>query len=274
MRKTVVFVALCSVFAYANEILFIDFNNAPLEIAAVSAGRSVRVVPTFETINKNTRVAIEKLNLQRERVEKLATHCEYFDSTASCTALAREFGITEKDHVFEFHFQFGKKKRELLEKYGPAELEKDIQSLKPVEYKTIVISGHHTNGYLAGELIDAMQFDAIKKIASNNQHLFSKVKYLAILGCESGQEDIIRRWGQIFPSSQIVVAANGKAPIKTDKGNLVFIRQLMNRIDQLESVGGPKDTFSGGQFLSSIRSSGWPAAVLHKQSAAKYVYSR
>lgn len=273
MKSLVLLIFSFSSIVFSKPILFIDLNNAPLEIAAVSAGRTVNVVPTQKSISIDVRRQISKIGIKKEQVDRLSESCYVYESPKHCQILRSQYGITQNDQVYGFLYEQVKIQNNLLNGYGATDLENDIVSLPTVSYDTVIISGHHANGFMAGELLEAFSFDIFKKIVSQNPVLFSNVKYLVILGCDSGQEEIIKRWNSVFPSTQLVVASNGVAPTKTDPRNISFIKNLMNRIDTLKH-NAINDSFDPKTFLADIKVSGWPAAVLFKNSEMTSLYAK
>lgn len=267
-----IFMLLIATVASAQSILFIDLNNAPSEIKAVAAGRSVDVVPTYRTIDKQTRLKVEAIQRKNEQAQKLSGRCYIDNYAADCLRLEKMFGITSQSQYYDFLHRLGVERRGLWPEFLAAGLENEIVSVSRAAYETVVISGHHSNGYMSGELVEAFRFDVLQDIVARNPSIFSRVKHLIILGCNSGQKDIITRWQNVFPSSELVVASAGIAPIKTDARNLDFIKKVMIQIDGLMGKANPNEVIDGSTFLGQVRTKGWPVAVLYKTKNSNYVY--
>lgn len=256
----------------AHFVLFFDFNNAPFEIAVVARGRPTTVLPSFESINAKSRAQIEAITRKSERLFKLSQDCFNNDLSLPCQTLKVEFNVHSKDDVWDLTGQFGKEKEKILPSYGHNELEQDLLKTFQQPYDTIIVSGHHANGYIAGELFSAFEFNILADLARRHPQIFAKAKYLAIFGCESGHPDIIKRWSEVFPSVKLVIASAGVAPLKTNPNNIQFISRLMNQIDLIEQNGGLSEKFSLPQFFNNIRSIGWKPGVLYKKSPSETLY--
>ena len=267
-----IFIFLIATVASAQTILFIDLNNAPSEIRAVEAGRSVDVVPTYRTVDKQTRLKVEAIHRKNEQSQKLSGRCYIDNDQTDCLRLEKLFGISSQSQYYDFLHRLGEERRQLWPEFQATSLEGEILSIARNAYETVVISGHHSNGYMSGELVDAFQFNVLKDIVIRNPSVFSRVKYLIILGCNSGQQDIITRWQNVFPTSELVVASAGTAPIKTDPRNLDFIRKLMIQIDGLVNKPNPHEVLKVPVFMGRIRTRGGPVAVLYKSKNSNYIY--
>lgn len=271
-RMVYIFILLMAAAASAQSILFIDLNNAPSEIKAVASGRHVDVVPTYLTIDRQTRQQVEAIHRKNEQSQRLSSRCYVDGNMDDCLLLEKMFGISSQSQYYDFLHRLGSERRQLWPEFKAASLENEILSVARSGYETVVISGHHSNGYMSGELVDAFQFDVLRDIVARNPNIFSRVKYLVILGCNSGQKNIITRWHNVFPSSHLVVASAGIAPIKTDVRNLEFIKKLMSQIDGLVRKNNQNEVLNVSEFLGQIRTSGWPAAVLYKNKNFNYEY--
>jgi hypothetical protein len=259
---------LCAASSFAGDILFIDLNNAPKEIAAVASAvrlvgkqNQIRVVPTLESIPVHRRQQIEKVNFELNKITQITERLIMADK------LTKELDDKYMDQVAEL----GKTERVLTEGYDLNKMSNELSKLNAENFDMVIISGHHEHGYLGGELLN---FEAKNLFDSAEAGFlrFNKTKYVFILGCNTGQDGVIQNWSKIFPSAKIIVAANNKAPIKTDQNNLAYIHNLVATTLKSSASDVIKDKGTANQYLRAIKKFNWPAALLWKPTPESAVY--
>ena len=259
--------------------LFIDANNAPLEIERVERSVPVVVIPSFETFSVEHRLQIEKtvqrLSSERARYHREKTACH--NNRAADDPCREQYNVDRFRELARRHtseFEQAKGPYDLDEFFG--EMRELVRSGQSRSVVSIVISGHQAHGDVFGELLPKKGLEELQVFFKEHTASFPRVRNLVLLACNAGTPEAIQRWGNLLPTIRLVIGADGKAPIKTDERNLRFIEVMSDHLKTFGQAGLPLDVDEQRSIHRALTLPGWNslATLWRTQTADHYFNGR
>lgn len=249
--------ALAASLSVHADVLFVDTNNAPLEIQAVqrtlAPGEKLWVIPSYERLPAKQREQASRAGVENERLTRLAQDCatgEPGTNPAVCEPVDAGLRDSELNRLAA-----------LAGYTGDALLgELDALVADGRRWHSVVVSGHHENGYFAGELV-ALSKAQMQRLLTVGLQQTGDAPSLFLLGCDTltprALNDILLPAVQ-SRSDLLIVGAEDRAPTKVEPRNIAFIERAFKRAASLHRVRTP-DALLREQRL--LRANSWPVAL-------------
>lgn len=248
------------------DILFIDTNNTPEEVAAARAGAEARgeklvLFPTRTPEQQEILDQIHKIELQKERIRK-PVYAAYRKMDAARRQLEREKSsqspnpkrvetLTNEMNTFnQKMLQANKDTKAEVQKLVDKQIalqnkvvirKEDLQKFiasyqnRAEKITSIVFSGHHDfekySGYL-GVLDKADVTEAFKK----NPSLMKEVRSIYGWGCYSATVAEIEWWSREFKGLQLIGGYDAGAPSTAQKANLDWLTGVLSSEARIRKV--------------------------------------
>jgi hypothetical protein len=237
-----------------TKVLFLDLNNAPAEVRAVArglgSGAQIDVWPTERDINLVRRKQVFRLGKQmarlRGQLDAMAERCSSYPHDFTCVLAWERLRSLEV------------KREELTSHINLGGLDQFVYT-SAHRYDTVVISGHHENGYFDGE-IAKLQLSELKDFFARNAANFAQTRSVLLLGCDTAVGNVLRdRFKPLLPSARLFIGAEGPAPTRNESRNLNFITRVMAIEYRLATTQDERFVRS---TVSRLRDEVWPIALL------------
>ena len=252
---------LCAVWAAClpvhADVLFVDTNNAPLEIQAVqrtlAPGEKLWVIPSQAQLPTARREQASRAGIENARLTRLAQDCatdEPGTSAAACDAVGDWLRQSELDRLAAMADYTGET---LL-----SELNDLVTSGK--RWHSVVVSGHHENGFFAGELV-SLSRQQMHQLLSVSLNQSDAAPNLYLLGCDTLTPRALN--DVLLPALQsrsdvLIVGAEDRAPTKYEARNIAFVERAFKRAPGLRQVSTLEQLQREQRLL---RAGNWPVAL-------------
>ncbi len=248
-------VAACS-WAHAD-VLFVDTNNAPLEIEAVqrslAPGEKLWVIPSRMRLPKAQRDQATHAAIETARLTEVAKDCATDPaktSAAACESLGTDLRQSELE------------RQAALAGYSSASLLDELNELAADgrRWRSVVVSGHHEKGYFSGELVSLSKSQMGQLlVAALNQT--DGAPNLLLLGCDTLTPQALHN--VLLPAVHgwddlLIVGAEDLAPTKYEARNTAFVERALKRTPALHRVSSVQQLQREQRFL---RNNDWPVAI-------------
>lgn len=252
----------------ANTVLFIDLNNAAPEIAAVKAampkardGSASRliVVPSQRRFTPQHRAEILSVKQRFNTLHERALDCTTHAGPKHCLPIWTALQALEVERT------------KLTGDYGLKELSEDIRAEfgnNRVAADLVIISGHHSSGYFAGEIA---RLDMVDLMTLDLQFpdLLRHARSVLLLGCDTGTQSMLtEHFMPIFPAARLIIGADSPAPVRDNAANLRFIRAAVGAEERLANAPNAAEA---KRRYSELRKQHWPVAIFWQQ---RHYFSR
>ncbi|MFD1711095.1 hypothetical protein FVQ98_00210 [Ottowia sp. GY511] len=241
----------------AADVLFVDTNNAPPEIQAVqrtlAPGEKLWIIPSYARLPQAQRERASRASTENERLTKLALDCatdEPGTNAAACDAVGDGLRQSELDRVAA------------LEGYVGDTLLNELNDLVTDgrRWHSVVVSGHHENGFFAGELV-SLSRQQMHQLLSVSLNQTDAAPNLYLLGCDTLTPRALNE--VLLPAMQtrgdvLIVGAEDKAPTKYEPRNIAFVERAFKRAPGLRQVS-TVDQLQREQHV--LRANNWPVAL-------------
>jgi hypothetical protein len=237
-----------------TKVLFLDLDNAPAEVRAVArglgSGAHIDVWPTERDINVVGRKQVFRLGKQMTlllgQFDAMAERCSSYPHKLTCVLAWERLRSLEA------------KREELTSYINLAGLDQFVET-SAHGYDTVVISGHHENGYFEGE-IAKLQLGELKDFFGSNAANFAHTRSVLLLGCDTAVGNLLRyRFKPLLPSARLCIGAEGAAPTRNESRNLNFITRVMAIEYRLATTHDERFVRS---TVSRLRDEVWPIALM------------
>lgn len=225
MKSFLIFAfALFSLNASAD-ILFLDLNDAPAEIAAArraAAARGERVI-VFPVVAPEVRRRIQELRSVYERASSVRSACK-----ENCESLQQQ-----QNSAYNALQSVRNENRMNGEK-----LKEEIGRLKAqnTTLTSIVISGHDGNGGFGGENGSLSEQQMAEALAAHPP-MADSVRSLLLWGCYTATPASIEmQWKTPFPNLVAVAGFDGSAPGKDKLGAATYLEDFLKKEKQLTAM--------------------------------------
>ncbi len=252
----------------ANTVLFIDLNNASSEIAAVRAalprasetrGARLIVVPSQRRFSEKRRAEILDVKQRFNALQERALDCTPAAGPAQCLPMWTALHALEVERTL------------LTGDYGLRELAEDIRAEfggSPIAADRVIVSGHHSGGYFAGELA-RLEVSDLMQLDLQFPSLFRQARSVLLLGCDTGTHAMMAElFSPLFPSAIVIIGADSPAPVRDNTDNLRFIRAAIGAEDRLINASTAQDA---RRIFGDLRKQNWPVALYWQQ---RHYFSR
>jgi hypothetical protein len=240
--------------------LFIDLNNAEPEINAIKKGvggkaEEVVVVPSYERISKKERLGVLKAQRNLDKYTEEAQEC-----AVSVKKAKRCNDVYERIREAEV------RRENYARAYSTEDLAQEITALAARHanrpFEMVVISGHHEHGFYLGELAK-ISAARLTEVVQGLPTLFTPVRTLLMLGCSTGtKENFENVLSPMFPTVQVIVAAEDNAPLRDEPRNILFVRRVMDHRQTLVTASNPKEIET---VYGNLLAKNWPVSILWRQ---------
>ena len=216
------------------DVIFIDMNNAPLEIAAAERGAASRNPPEqvwkIPDVDPATRAKQESAQAVVDDLsKKVQDQCSQGAATTDCQGLRDNLeGATKTLSGI-----IG------TNRMTPEKLKAELAKLsaKGVKASSVIISGHDGNGRFSGSngRMDAADFDSA---FSANPRLVKDVRSLLLWGCyTTSLGSIDGHWRDLFPNVAVFAGFDGRGPSKLRDWNFNYMQDFLAYDKSLAEAG-------------------------------------
>lgn len=215
------------------EILFIDLNGAPEEVAAAERAAKVRgeklIVWPQRTAETKKAVALAEAELNKSNTE-YTKKCSTDEAAkgVQCANLAQERA---------------KKYTSLRQARGQTKINYDIAKEKlaelsknKVDVSSLIISGHDGTGMFTGAYgqLGAEQLGAL---GEEFPEVFKNTRGLMLWGCYTGTPgSILGRWKKSFPNAELIAGYDGRAPLANSPSSSVYLEDVLVKEKELTKI--------------------------------------
>lgn len=238
------------------DVVFIDLNNVPQEIAtareaAKARGENLVVLPLdYARYKDPAREKMAKEIEQLEIVEKKA--CASDSLSRECQTVQEQ--IRKKDADM---------KKLSAPVYGAEELKKDLASLK-TDISTIMISGHDGDASFSGEY-GSIRNDEFLDVFRNYKGR-SQIRSVYLLGCRSAQaETVAGIWKAAFPQAAFIAGYENIGYLRDNPQGHNFIRNVMREEPNIVAAKSIAEAQAMFRKYSGVDSRHGTAACLSAQ---------
>ena len=239
------------------DVLFVDTNNAPLEIQAVqrtlAPGERLWVIPSYTRLPSSQREAATRAAQENERLTRLAQDCatdEPGTTAAACDAVGTGLRDSELSRMAA------------LADYSGETLLSELNALVADgrRWHSMVVSGHHENGFFAGELV-ALSKLQMQALLSTGLKQTDAAPNVYLLGCDTLTPRALNEI--LLPAlashaDVLIVGAEDKAPTKYEARDIAFVERAFKRAPSLRRLRAPEQLQREQRFL---RANNWPVAL-------------
>ena len=222
------YMLLCGAESVRGDILFLDLNNNPDEIAAATRaaeklGEKLVIHPTPA---EKERAKIETTRQEWVKAEMAVRYkCAKKDSPQPCTDAQVKFD--EIDNRYDDLTDKINLNKSALPKVLAADKKAGLH------FDKIIISGHQENSEHFGVFGD-LKFSEIAK-AFKKYGTCDDVQAIYPFGCSTvSQKGIMEeKWKDVCPNLKLIGAYNGQGPLGYMKANKVYLEGLITKTDEI-----------------------------------------
>lgn len=240
----VIFIGLTGATAKAD-VLFLDMNNSPLEIAAAKRGAAARgeklvVIP--DTTQLKSDLAFKSI-----QNEYLAANKKLMDCTPN--ACEQAFEVFQKAN--EAYVDYLDKAKVYLNQKN---LNSYLNQLKNqnITISSVIISGHDGNGKLHGTFgeINEKEF---QKAFKDNEPIGQTVRSLLLWGCyTSNLNSSFFIWNNTLPHIEMIAGFEKIGPSNLQSSNFKYLESVMKAEKQLVEIHDVQNLKQQFKRLASV----------------------
>ncbi len=232
------------------DVLFLDLNNAPSEVAAARRAveeRNKRFIEAaqergeviqpndsrLERLHVIPRVSpTEQAMLIKSRNETLRAEnrvrifCRDSTTSSGCTSATANLAAAKKTHVKNYNSVARLDKKKLNEEF------KKLKDAK-VSLSSVVISAHDGDREFWGELTKQLDDSDIEEAFLKNKPLADNVRSVLLWACYGATtDDFITGWKKAFPATVMIGGFSGQAPLDSRPASPWILEDLLIRQEQ------------------------------------------
>lgn len=241
------------------DVIFIDLNINPNEIAAAKAAASKRgekliIIPDsaskFELQKEYEKV--EAIGRKLVRLYDDLTTAEEKNDTRKIESITKKIkSLSIEQNAREDKYQKLKENNNLSNQ----ELKDEIGKLSGKKISSVIISGHDGNGHFMGHIGNLSSSD-FKKIFEQFPDLGENIRSIYLWGCYSAtSQTIVRNWKFSLPNLQSVIGYDKTAPLGTRIESSEYLKNALVNEQKLSKIADDRKLQEEFKKLRGINSS-------------------
>lgn len=233
MRLPLALFLLLSGGAANADILFLDMNDGPMEVAAAQRAAAKRGEKLIVWPESSPEVkALE--------VQVRAARTRFVSAERACVASSPESSAcgTNMEAASNAYSALASKLEEVKPRFDERQLAKALQeqSKQGVKVSSVIISGHDGNGMFSG-VNGGIGSKGIKEAFAKVPSLRDGVRSIGLWGCyTTTMGQVEGNWKHVFPNSSLVAGYDGSAPANTRLASATYLEDVLAREAQLLKI--------------------------------------